>query len=142
MLPDQDPTGRYNIPGSDNGVQDAFWAAFLGKIKPYLNQDLYGQIEGNYTALNPLLNVARARWGDQKILDYLGYNPLKGAYTSLSYLTGNPYYDRTGSGAGDADTGRLFGLDLFRQVNPQWNYNQPVENDLNYGKYKHQYWWT
>lgn len=129
LVPDEDPNRRYDVPGSDNSL----WAQILARLQPYLSSDLYGQIAGAQSQLSPLVNAAVGAWGQQGVLNALGYNPKKGAYTALSYLTGKPYYDRTGEGK----RGRLFYVPGYKP-----NYGAGVEDEIDYDPSRTDVWWT
>jgi len=81
-------TNPHHAPSGD------FWTDFLAAIKPFAGTN-YDTIAGNQSKLAPLMQAALGAFGGEaNILKYLGYNPRKGINTALSYLTGNPYYDK------------------------------------------------
>lgn len=132
LIPDHDPTGRVDASGSTYQQGAGLWDQILAKLQPYLSSDLYSQISGAQSQLSPLVNAAVGAWGEQGVLNALGYNPKKGAYTALSYLTGKPYYDRTGDGS----KARLFYVPGYM---PQYG---GIPAEVDYDPSNTNYFWT
>jgi hypothetical protein len=139
--PDNDPTNRDPDPSGSGYGQGAnappgtanappgtdFWSRFLAAIRPYIGDEGYNQIAGSGQRLEGILGAAKGAFGgEENILKYLGYNPLKGAYTALSYLNDTPYYDK-GNAEDGSETWNAFyvpGYDYDRNTagvqGPSW----------------------
>lgn len=112
-------------------MPDDFWNQFLSKVNRYTQ---FPDIAANEQKLAPLVAAARAHWGDDRILRYLDFNPKKGAYTAMSYLTGNPYYDSGNDAAGNKyyHLFKVPGFD-YGAMDDNWQYS--VDDPSKYGYY-------
>ena len=120
-------------PASGSSTGGDFWSQYLQRIGQY-GADT-SQIAANKEKLAPMMNaaLAYAPWhGAEGILNYLNYNPNKGRYAALSYLTGTPYYDR----GDDPNQGKLFKV-------PGFDYGTVDDNWSPYAQYGlPQTYWT
>jgi len=134
LKPDVDPSGRQDASGANTPAPPAAppaappggsgdwqpgaivhgdpWQSLLNAINASsrLSQADKDLIAGSQSKLMPMFNAAGAAYGGLGgVIAAARNNPLKAAYTALSYLTGTPYYDR----GNDPNSGRLFKIPGF-----------------------------